>query len=157
MIVSRIACGWLLDRVWAPGLAAVVFVAPAAASLILLGNGADPAAALLAAVLVGMAGGAEFDIVAYLASRHFGRRHYGRIYGCLFAAIQAGVVMSGLVFGLGYSEAAGYAGALRMTFAVSIAAGVLILLTGRYDVGADVAPVRSSSAAALGPDPKGAG
>lgn len=132
VIVARVGCGWLLDRVWGPGVASIAFLAPAAASLLLLTGAPSPAAAVAAALLVGVAGGAEFDIAAYLASRYFGRRHYGRIYGCVFAAIQAGVGTAGLVFGLGAGR--DYSVPLATALAVSVGAAVLIPFAGPYRV-----------------------
>jgi len=73
---GRIAAGILIDRIWAP-LVAIGFLAmPAAACFLLVGDtlASGPIIAL-AAVLVGLAAGAEFDLVAFMAGRYFGMRN----------------------------------------------------------------------------------
>ena len=39
--------------------------------------------AALAIMVLGMAAGVEYDLMAYLVSRYFGLRHYAAIYGAL--------------------------------------------------------------------------
>ena len=40
---------------------------------------------VIAIVLLGVAAGVEYDLLAYLVSRYFGVRSYARIYGALYA------------------------------------------------------------------------
>jgi len=79
--VGRLAIGFVLDRVWAPGLAAAIMSLPAISTWLLLGNEVSRTDALLAAALLGCAQGAEYDFLAYMTARYFGMAHYGRIYG----------------------------------------------------------------------------
>ncbi|MBG6120138.1 MULTISPECIES: MFS transporter [unclassified Sphingobium] len=81
VILGVVITGLLVDRIWAPLVAAVVTLAPVGGLLILLLD--DPSLTLLAAAvtLIGMAQGAEIDLVAFLVRRYHPLNHYSRIYG----------------------------------------------------------------------------
>ena len=72
VILGRLGGGLLLDRVWPSALAAVFFLAAAAAcvSLRAAGLGSLPLAA--AAAALGLAAGMELDMLPYLTARYFG-------------------------------------------------------------------------------------
>jgi len=80
---GRLITGWLMDRFFAPRVALAFLLAPIA-GIALLGVGGDPRIAVLAAILVGLAVGAEVDVLAYLTGRYFGPRHFSRIYGSCY-------------------------------------------------------------------------
>ncbi|GAA3999918.1 MFS transporter [Sphingomonas humi] len=131
VIAGRITVGWLIDRLWAPGVAAVVLTPAAIGCLILMG---DPslALAITAAVLVGVAAGAELDLLAYLTTRYFGLRSYGKTYGLLYA----GVAFAGGIGPLAFAALAERAGSYDVSFAVAAAlfaiGGPAVLTLGRY-------------------------
>jgi len=54
---------------------------------------------ILATVLVGFSAGAEYDILAYLISRYFGLKAYGKAYGALIAITTLGSGMAPLIYG----------------------------------------------------------
>jgi predicted MFS family arabinose efflux permease len=89
-IVGRLISGFLLDRVFAPRLAAAIFLIPLIGMIALLLGGVSLAAALTTAACFGFSLGAEVDIVGYLVSRYFGLRRYGEIYGYIFAIFTVG-------------------------------------------------------------------
>ena len=80
---GRLATGWLMDRFFAPRVALVFLIAPIV-GISLLALGAGGTAALVAALLVGLAVGAEVDVLAYLTSRYFGARSFSAIYGTFY-------------------------------------------------------------------------
>ncbi|MFM7783099.1 MAG: MFS transporter, partial [Gammaproteobacteria bacterium] len=82
IIGARILVGLLLDRSWAPGVAAASLMLPVIGGLLLIGAGSLPSQ-VLAMALIGFAAGAELDVMSYLAARYFGMRHYGAIYALL--------------------------------------------------------------------------
>ena len=43
--------------------------------------------AVLAALLLGFAAGAELDLMSFLTARYFGLRHYAKIYAVLYMAL----------------------------------------------------------------------
>jgi MFS family permease len=130
---GRIAAGILIDRFWAP-LVAIGFLAmPAAACFLLVGDtlASGPIIAL-AAVLVGLAAGAEFDLVAFMAGRYFGMRNYGFIYGVQIGAILAATGIAPALFSRVQSATGSYDAALITAGAIFLTAPLLLLTLGRY-------------------------
>ena len=80
---GRLTTGWLMDRFFAPRVALAFLIAPIV-GISLLALGAGGTAALVAALLVGLAVGAEVDVLAYLTSRYFGARSFSAIYGTFY-------------------------------------------------------------------------
>lgn len=85
LIVGRAFAGFLMDRMFAPYVAAVILIAPII-GVSLLATGADGGTAQLAAVLIGLAAGAELDVIAFLVTRYFGTRGYAENYGWQYSA-----------------------------------------------------------------------
>jgi hypothetical protein len=82
LILGRVIVGHLVDRLWAPGVAAAALGLPALGCLLLGISGAnDTGWLVLGVMLVGIGAGAEFDLAAFLVSRYFGMRDYGRLFG----------------------------------------------------------------------------
>ena len=72
VVLGRAGCGPLLDRFWAPGVAAAIFALAAGACLTLATSHLTPLAVGMGAAAVGLAVGAEFDVLPFLAARCFG-------------------------------------------------------------------------------------
>lgn len=89
VLFARIVIGVLFDRFHAPYVAALFLLAPVASALLLLSNGPI----MPAAFLLGIAAGAEVDMLAYLIGRYAPLDRYGATYGvtvglfCLGAAV----------------------------------------------------------------------
>jgi predicted MFS family arabinose efflux permease len=79
LLIGRTGCGYLLDRFFAPRVAALIF-AGAASGIALLRIADPPGPAFAAAFLIGLALGAEGDLMPYLTSRYFGLRCFGEIW-----------------------------------------------------------------------------
>ena len=88
----------------------------------------------MAAVLVGLGSGAEFDILPYAISRYFGLRAFGEIYGYTFAAVTLGAAVGPLAMGVSFDATGSYSLAL-LSFAIATftAAGLMMGL-GPYRV-----------------------
>ena len=99
-IAGRLAGGWLLDRIWAPGVAFVMLGMPAIAFLILAGGTYDVTMATIAIVMIGFALGIEYDVLAFLTSRYFGLRAYAGLYAILYVSFSLGAGFAPLAFGL---------------------------------------------------------
>lgn len=90
---------------------------------------------LLATALVGVGSSAEFDIAAYLVSRYFGLRDYGRLFGLHLGIVTAGSMIAPFVFAALLRGTGSYA-AMLMVCAACCAIGPLLLLAlGRYPAG----------------------
>jgi MFS family permease len=129
VMVGRILTGFLLDHVPASVLSTVFMALPAIGCL-LWGTGVG--GALVAAIFVGLAGGAEFDLVAYMTSRYFGLRHYGKLYGILFSFVIAGAAIGPLMFGVGYDVFGSYDPVLLIAASLFVVGGLAQLFLGAY-------------------------
>lgn len=89
VIGGRLVAGYLLDRFFAPYVAAGLFLVPLT-GLALLGAGVGGAAPVLAAISLGFGLGSEVDVIGFLVGRYFGLRAFGELYGYLFAIFTLG-------------------------------------------------------------------
>lgn len=120
-LAGRVITGWLVDRFFAPYVAAVLF-SGLLAGIGLLRIGA---AGSIAACLTGIALGAELDVMPYLVSRYFGMRAFGAIYGLCFGAFTLGMAAGPLLMGYGFDLTHSYRSplsALMVLLAVAVAA-----------------------------------
>jgi predicted MFS family arabinose efflux permease len=97
VILGRVLVGWTLDRVFAPHVAAVVFVVTASGCALLNLGGAPTAP--FAALLIGFALGAEIDLIAYLTARYFGMKNYGFLYGLMYSMFSIGAAAGPAIVG----------------------------------------------------------
>ena len=131
LIAGRLLAGFLMDYFFAPYVAAC-FLLGLLAGIVILASGSAGVAALVAAVLVGMATGSEISEIAYICSRYFGPRAFGLIYGLMFSAFQLGSMAGSPLMGLYHDHAGNYAGALWVVAALVAVGTVLIVLLGPY-------------------------
>lgn len=142
---SRIFIGFLIDKFFAPRVG-VVFFALSAFGIGMFALGAVDTTAFVAVILIGLSLGAEIDILAYLASRYFGLRAYGTVYGLLFAAVLVGTATGPFIFGLGFDLSGSYDTVLVGCVLINIMAVLLMGLFGPYpDWEKAAAPASSAS------------
>lgn len=137
MMFARFGFGALLDRFHAPRLTALVF-AGAAIAFLCLASGISVVTVTLAAVLIGMALGAEVDALAYLASRAFGRRHLGAVYGALMFCFSFGLGCGPALFGQLFKHTASYEDAFWLAAIAAVVATLAILAVRRVDLNGPV-------------------
>lgn len=131
-IAGRLLSGYLLDRIFAPYLAAIVFLVPLAGIAVLLaGINAIPLY-FLAAICFGLGLGAEVDIIGFLVGRYFGLRRYGEIYGYIFAVFAIGSGVGPFLMGVSFDKTGSYQTSLIFFSAALLVASVLISLLGNY-------------------------
>ena len=132
VIIGRISTGFFLDRFWGPAVAAILMALPAISCFLLASGSPSTQAAYIATILIGFAAGAEFDIIAYLASRYFGLRHYSKIYSLLYAAFAIGAAIAPGLFGLAFDTFGNYQTVFLISAGLFILGSVLLLFLGRY-------------------------
>jgi MFS family permease len=132
VVFGRVACGALLDRIWASAVAAAFFIFAGAACLLLRGPSLDPIAIAVAAAAVGMAAGAEFDIMPYLASRYFGVERVSLALGLLGIFFYFGGAVGPWGFGRLVEVTGGYDAPLVIAAGLFMAGGAALMLLGRY-------------------------
>lgn len=126
IILGRLLVGWLIDRMFAPRVAAIVFAVAAGGCLLLIYGGTSRAA--IAALLMGFALGAEADLMAYLVSRYFGLRHFGFLYGVIYAGFWVGIAGGPAIAGYLFDAYGNYALALWAIVGL-LATGCLLALS----------------------------
>lgn len=133
LILGRVVVGYLVDRLWAPGVAAVALSLPALGCLLLGTSGANDTAWLVAGVmLVGIGAGAEFDLAAFLVSRYFGMRDYGRLFGIHLGLITLASTLAPWLFGQLYRSTGTYQATLMVCGPMFLVGGLVLLALGRY-------------------------
>jgi MFS family permease len=131
LFIGRVGCGYLLDQVFAPRVAAWLFAA-VAMGIAFLGLGHAIWSACIAAVLVGLGIGAEVDIIAYLTSRYFGLRSYGAIFGWIWAVFGVSGGLGAYLMGFGFDKTGSYVVPLIGFFCAAVLATLLIVRLGPY-------------------------
>ena len=91
-----------------------------------------PGAAPLAALAIGLATGAEFDLIGYLTARYFGSRSYGRIYGLFYLVATGAAAFSGAFYGAVEDATGSYVAAMVTSVGLLVVCSVLMLLLPRY-------------------------
>lgn len=132
VIAGRIVGGWLLDRFWAPGCALAILIMPMIGSYMLSRPEIDASHASIAVITLGLGAGFEFDLLAYLIARYFGRRSYGTIYGTFFTVIAFGGGIGPIVYGRVFDATGRYDMALISGVACLIVGSLSLLALGRY-------------------------
>jgi MFS family permease len=131
IVVGRVLAGWLLDRFFAPWVAIAFLIGPVV-GVALLAGGASGSTALAAGALLGLAAGAEVDVIAYLVGRYFGTRSYAELYGYQYAVWTLGSGFAPVVTAAVYDRTGDYDPALWAYVVCLVLAALLLSLLGRY-------------------------
>lgn len=132
VIAGRITTGFFLDRFWGPAVAAILMALPAFSCFLLSSGSPSVFAAYFATMLIGFAAGAEFDIIAYLASRYFGLKNYSKIYSFLYAAFSVGAAVAPGIFGFAYDRFGNYQTIFLISAVLFLIGSGMLLFLGRY-------------------------
>ncbi|PKB14595.1 nitrate/nitrite transporter NarK [Novosphingobium kunmingense] len=130
--VGRILSGFLLDRLWAPTVCALLVLPAAGALWLLLSAETADAIVPVAVVALGLIAGAEFDLVAYMTVRYFGQLHFSELYGMQYAAFGIGAGAAPAAYGALRALSQSYAPAVMLSIALLLLAVCLIFTLGRY-------------------------
>ena len=132
-VVGRLCTGVLLDKFNGSIVGGVAFALPAALMVGLLNYDGSVVMAIVLAILLGFASGAELDIAAYMTSRHFGMKNYGFLFGIIVGllalALGVGPTLMSAIFDHHGSYTIAFIGAIP----VSVAASLFIASLGKYD------------------------
>lgn len=151
MLFGRTGSGYLLDRFHAPRVCAVLF-GQSAVGIALLAVGASGPFGILAGFMVGLAFGAEVEVIAFLVSRYFGLRSFGLAYGVGFSSFVLAGAAGTYVMGAAFDRTHSYATPLILFFFLMLVATFLFTRLGPYRFA-----VRSfSESPALSPIPEAA-
>ena len=127
VMVGRLGVGYLLDRLWAPGLTFVALACGAITCGLLILPALPVWLVILAAFCLGLAAGAEWDALSYLAAREFGLESYGRVYSLLVVGVAVITAISPPIFGYAFDQTGSYRSLLLLS-AVLLVLGPALLL-----------------------------
>jgi MFS family permease len=129
-IGSRLVTGILMDRLPGRIVGGVLFLMPACACALLLAPG-GVGLITAAAIAIGLALGAEFDVLAVLVSRYLGMRSYGAIYGQIVATFGVGIGFGPAIGGLLFDHTSSYRQLLLILGVLFLIPSLLSFLLGR--------------------------
>jgi MFS family permease len=130
-LVGRVGSGYLVDRFFAPRVAAVMFAA-AAVGIAMLSSGLTGYAAFVAAFLIGLAIGTEADLMPFLISRYFGMHSMAELYGCAFGAYTLGNASARYLIAAGFDATGSYRTPLACAFFALLLATLATFALGKY-------------------------
>jgi MFS family permease len=133
VIASRLVVGFLLDRTFAPRIAISICIIAAAGCAVFIAKGTSVAS--LTAIALGLAMGAELDLMGFLVARYFGLAQFGRIYGWLYGAFIFASGLGPLWVGALRDTTGNYRLSLALSAAGLIASCFVFLMLPRYAVG----------------------
>lgn len=131
VLIGRTGSGYLLDRFFAPRVAAIIF-GWAAAGIGVLRISTSQELSFVAAFLIGLGLGAEVDIMAYLTSRYFGLRSFGVIYGVTFAGFGLAGGLATYLMGAAFDATGSYSLTLTLCCVATLIGAALMLRLGPY-------------------------
>lgn len=130
-IAARISAGFLLDHLPATLLGTVIFLLPVAGCAVMLGDSPGYVMLALGVASFGVTIGAEYDVVFYLVSRHFGLRSFASLMGGMLTAGALGGAVAPVVSGWMHDVFGGYDEMLVLLMAMMAAGALAIATLGR--------------------------
>ncbi len=130
VLIGRLLMGYLVDRVFAPWAAAAVTTAAAAGLFLMAGCG--PVAAPVTAILIGLAMGAEGDVLSYITARYFGLASYGQLYGLLYGSYVIGQGISSFLLARLHTAFGSYSMPLWIVGAILLGGAALLASAPRF-------------------------
>lgn len=130
-IIARISTGFLLDRFSANLLGAIVFLLPVGGCAAMLLPDPGYLVLALAVASFGATIGAEYDVVMYLTSRHFGLVRFAALMGGLLTAGALGGAIAPVAAGWMHDRFGGYEELLVLLMMLMAVAAILIASMGR--------------------------
>ena len=144
VVVGRVGIGYLIDRIRAPLVARVLLGFTAVGCGLLTIEGTPTWVAVISVMSLGLAAAAEVDLLAYLTSRYFGMRSYGKVYGWQITSFYLGAAFGPVLIGIAYDYFASYLQILYVSAAILVLGALVVGSLGRPpDFAAEAAPTGS--------------
>jgi MFS family permease len=123
-LIGRFITGYLLDRFQPERVALIAFGLPVLAAFMLL-YGDGPLTYAAAAIIIGASLGGEYDIIIYLATRHFGLKRFGAIFASVLVFLTAATATGPLTAGAIYDRFGTYEYYLWLTIPMVLVSALL--------------------------------
>lgn len=141
-VIGRLCTGWLIDRLNGNIVGGLAVLVPVASCILILSMPGSIEAIVVAVVILGLALGAELDIIAYLTTRHFGTARYGTIFGTVSALWSLAVTIGPTLANYIYDQTGSYLPAIWAFLPLFAIASLSLLTLGAFpDFGTRAAPV----------------
>lgn len=131
VLAGRVLIGFVIDRFFAPHVAATLFALTAAGCLCLLTGGV--ALAPIAAALIGLSLGAEVDLIAYMTAKYFGMRRYAFLYAIIFSVFALGAAIGPSLAGLLFDKSKSYQSTLVIVTVLLVAGSMAIVSLPKFE------------------------
>lgn len=131
-IAGRLGTGLFLDRYHVRLIGGLLYALPAVTCALLLFASDAALIAPLAAVSLGLALGAEVDVLSYATTRYFGLRSYGVLFGIFAALMSLGAGAGPLLGGLIFDRSGSYDLMLMISGGLFLFSAALILMLPAY-------------------------
>jgi MFS family permease len=125
-VAGRVGTGFLLDSVPIRALSTIVFLLPVLVSALLRYARQSTAGAFAAVAVLGLASGAEMDIVTFLAARQFGKEVFASIYSIITPVLAVCASLGPLLAAALFDVRGSYELYLLVTMPIVVAATGLI-------------------------------
>ncbi len=126
VVIGRVGIGYVLDHVRAPLVARVLIALTAVGCVLLTIEGAGTWVAVISVMSMGLAAAAEVDLLAYLSSRYFGMKSYGKIYGWQISAFYLGATFGPIAVGIAYDAFNSYVQVLYASSAILLFGAIVV-------------------------------
>ena len=130
-VTGRFVLGSLLDFVKGSHIAVGSLLA-AGVGMLLLAHARTFGAAAPAALVAGLGGGCELDLIPYMLRRYFGLRSFSTLYGLVYSTYAVAGAIAPLVLGHIYDKTGSYTGILNAFCTVTLVASVVMLALPAY-------------------------
>lgn len=132
VIVGRLLGGYLIDKLWAPGVAFAIFIIPVIACLLFRQAELSYGMAALAIAIIGFSAGVEYDLMAFLVSKYFGMKNYSAIYGTLYGFFAIGAGFGPWIFAKSFANTGSYSTIFGYAAIAFVAGAIPLLFLGKY-------------------------
>ncbi|MEM8890477.1 MAG: MFS transporter [Bacteroidota bacterium] len=132
VIVGRLLGGYLLDKLWAPGVAFTFFIIPVISCYLFQQGDMTYSSAAMAIAVLGFSAGVEYDLMAFLVSKYFGLKHYSSIYGTLYGFFAIGAGFGPWIFGKSFAATGSYDSIFGYAMIAFVAGALPLLFLGKY-------------------------
>jgi MFS family permease len=131
-IAGKLVAGWLCDRVRSPLFPFAAFALGAVGDALLVNPFHSTAMLTLAVMILGFAGGASFQVTAYLCGRYGGLRNFGKIYSVVASLMMFGAAVGPPIAGLLHDIIGSYRPLLLAAAPTVLLAAFLMIGLGPY-------------------------
>jgi MFS family permease len=130
--LANVTSGYLVDRLPAKPVAVALVALPAIACLLLLQPSTSFWQRFIAANIFGIAAGGQMPALVYLATRHFGLRSFGTLFGFVGSAMAIASAVAPALAGLMFDRTHSYTLFLTICIPLALVGGLVVFALGRY-------------------------